>query len=193
MRTYLLLLFVVGAGIFWTGRHLPTPPPGDLEFEIFLRHITDEMRAKDWAELGTASAYWNEIPDFQPGDLIPCPADYADWFLTVEAMYGDEVLYCHEQPFCRYDGANVDPREEEGMNRFRIVGCRLMDNAALSGEEFYAELDPDGVALDVDWNIVHGERRLSEFKSRLTMKPGLFGTVDLGQDRRLRWSFDTAD
>jgi hypothetical protein len=189
MRAYLLLLFVLGAGILEIGQTAAFPDR-DARFEAFLEEIRVNIRARDWATVGHVMTLPPRLVPFQIGDLAPCPSEHGRWLLVVAAVRDGEELYRHEQPFSIYDGANFDPSREWGMNRDRITACRLTIGAAVGGSEYYAELGPDFAVIDVDWNIVDSKRRVKDFYARLTMKPGTKGTVDVGDGCRLRWSLD---
>ena len=129
--------------------------------------------------------------EFKKGDLVPCPDRMAEFSLAIDACRKDVVYYRFSQTFCHYQDGSFDPRKESGMSS---LGTNLTDlvGGSLSGNHFYVRLTPDSATIRINWNVTQN-RQSERFPGEFDVVLGGNGSVDLGNEKQLKWSFETVD
>ena len=140
----------------------------------------------EWQETGSVGTI-GEQTEFESGDLVPCPKDMATFSLDIEAIKNGDVYYRFSQPFCFYKNGEFNPANQHGMSTLNIKLATLV-GGSLAGNHFYTKLTSESATIRVDWAITN-EHDSETFSGEFKAVRDRNGHVDLGVDRKLKWSF----
>ena len=77
------------------------------------------------------------------------------------------------------------------MNSTTVILVDLI-GGSVSGSHFFAKLGPDSTTVKIDWDVSQ-QIDTQKFEAEFVARSGENGSVDLGNGKKLDWSFKSAE
>jgi len=182
-RTSILIFAILGLSCGCKGE----PNISSTQQHVVSPDESVKFSTEDW-ELVNDGESIGETATFEVGDLVPCPDEFAEFTLLINANVNGVGYYRFSQTFCRFGTVSFDPYDERGMRSPEFTLTDLV-GGDLSGNHFFTKLEPESASVRTKWKITQREDT-QEFNAEFDVRAKHNGSLDLGNGKALDWSFN---